>query len=70
MSDVISSKSLTEAFTFVYTKKYKRLGIGKINEGFDFFGYRFNQHGIIPMVKKSVHYLIERIVKIYEENAN
>ena len=43
--------------------------IGKIENGFDFLGYRFNHKGIVGLAKKTIHNFISRLRVLYEQNA-
>ena len=44
--------------------------IGKVQNGFDFLGVRFNHRGIIGLAKQSILNFISRIAALYEQGAS
>ena len=53
-------------FKLALSKTY----IGKISNGFDFLGYRFNHEGIISLAEQTIHNFKQRMLKLYEQGAD
>ncbi len=53
-------------FKFALDKTY----IGKISQGFDFLGYRFNILGLICLAKKTMENFINKATMLYELDAS
>jgi len=57
----------------MYKLKFKlaldKTYIGRIQNGFDFLGYRFNEKGIIGLAAKTVKNFMEKTAKLYEQCA-
>lgn len=44
--------------------------IGRIKNGFEFLGYRFNHRGLVGLATKTIDNFIARLLKLYEQNSS